>query len=80
MGRIVYGSAGGRDMVVPDKRHGSAACHPAAAGRLRGRTLCGSWAPRLDPLEDLRGASSARTLQDEPPFSVREGEFHPGRL
>ena len=73
MGRIVYGSAGGRDMVslknamdhLPAIRQQLAAFE---GGHLRELDA------RLDPLEDLAEVIG-RTLQDDPPFSVREGEF-----
>ena len=73
MGRIVYGSAGGRDMVslknamdhLPAIRQQLAAFE---GGHLR------ELGARLDPLEDLAEVIG-RTLQDDPPFSVREGEF-----
>lgn len=73
MSRIVYGSAGGRDLValrmamekLPAIKELLAAF---PKGRLREiyRTL--------DTLDDL-ARRIADTLQDEPPFSVREGEF-----
>ena len=73
MGRIVYGSAGGRDMVslknamdhLPAIRQQLAAFE---GGHLR------ELVARLDPLEDLAEVIG-KTLQDDPPFSVREGEF-----
>ena len=73
MGRIVYGSAGGRDMVslcramerLPEVR---AQLAPFGRGRLA--VLRDS----LDTLDDLAARISA-TLCDEPPFSVREGEM-----
>ena len=73
MGRIVYGSAGGRDLValrhamekLPEVKAQLAAF---AKGRLR--TLY----EELDTLDDL-AALIAQTLVDEPPFSVREGEI-----
>ena len=73
MSRIVYGSAGGRDLValrmamekLPAIKELLGAF---PKGRLREiyRTL--------DTLDDL-ARRIADTLQDEPPFSVREGEF-----
>ena len=73
MGRIVYGSAGGRDMVSLKNAmdHLPAICQQLAAfegGHLR------ELGARLDPLEDLAEVIG-KTLQDDPPFSVREGEF-----
>ena len=71
VGRIVYGSAGGRDMgslrasleKLPALRERLA---PFSAGRL------GELAAGLDALEDVRDLL-ARALVDDPPFSVREG-------
>ena len=73
MGRIVYGSAGGRDVVslcramerLPEVK---AQLAPFQKGRLA--VLRDS----LDTLDDLAVRISA-TLCDEPPFSVREGEM-----
>ena len=73
LGRTVYGSAGGRDMVslknamdhLPAIRQQLAAFE---GGHLR------ELGARLDPLEDLAEVIG-KTLQDDPPFSVREGEF-----
>ncbi len=73
MGRIVYGSAGGRDLV--SLRHAmeqlpavKAQLQPFSKGRLHAL-----W-ESLDTLEDL-AAQIAETICDEPPFSVREGEL-----
>ena len=73
MGRIVYGSAGGRDLValcramekLPEVKAQLASFEK---GRLR------ALSEQLDTLEDL-AALIAQTLVDEPPFSVREGEL-----
>ena len=73
LGRIVYGTAGGRDLAslrsaiekLPAVRRQLAA---AADRRLAGL------AELLDPLEDL-GSLIAAAICDEPPFSVREGGF-----
>ena len=73
MGRIVYGSAGGRDLValcramekLPEVKVQLAGFEK---GRLR------ALYEQLDPLEDL-ASLIAQTLVDEPPFSVREGEL-----
>ncbi|MCI9121301.1 MAG: DNA mismatch repair protein MutS [Oscillibacter sp.] len=80
MGRIVYGTAGGRDLVslraamekLPEVRQRLAVFPDRTLSRL---------AEELDPLEDLAGRI-AETICDKPPFSVREGElirdgFHP---
>jgi DNA mismatch repair protein MutS len=80
LGRIVYGSAGGRDMA---SLRNSIEKLPAVRAQLasfpKGRLheLDGE----LDELSDV-GDLIARTLVDEPPFSIREGElirdgFHP---
>jgi DNA mismatch repair protein MutS len=73
IGRIVYGTAGGRDMVslrgaierLPAIREQLGAFQ---SGRLRELTA------ELDTLEDIGGRIAA-VLCDEPPFSVREGGF-----
>ena len=73
MGRIVYGSAGGRDLVslrsamekLPAVKEQLAAFDKGRLGVLK---------DELDTLEDL-AALIAETLVDEPPFSVREGEL-----
>ena len=73
IGRIVYGSAGGRDMGslraslerlpnLLDK------LSPFTAGRL------GELAAELDTLDDIY-ALLCQAIVDEPPFSVREGGF-----
>ena len=80
IGRIVYGTAGGRDLgslraaieKLPDIR--------ARLVALPDRRLS-ELAEELDTLEDL-GQRIAETICDDPPFSVREGElirdgFHP---
>ncbi len=73
MGRIVYGSAGGRDVVA--LRHAMEKLPEVKAqlasfekGRLR------ALYEQLDTLGDL-AERIAQTLVDEPPFSVREGEI-----
>ncbi|MBQ3135399.1 MAG: DNA mismatch repair protein MutS [Oscillospiraceae bacterium] len=73
IGRVVYGSAGGRDLValanglgkLPDIRNLLEGCSSNLLQSLR---------EELDDLPDLR-AELARALVDEPPFSVREGKF-----
>ncbi len=71
IGRIVYGTAGGRDLVslrtamekLPEVK---AQLAPFAGGRL------GELYQKLDTLEDM-AARIRDTLCDEPPFTVREG-------
>ena len=73
LGRIVYGSAGGRDLTslrcaiekLPAIR---AQLEGVPAGRLR------ELAGELDALDDV-GGEIAAAICDEPPFSVREGGF-----
>ena len=70
--RVVYGSAGGRDLMAIAL---SARMIPEILSRLDGRKsarlreLCA-----MDPLEDVRDRIFA-AICDEPPFSVREGGF-----
>ena len=73
IGRIVYGSAGGRDLV--SLRNSIAQLDALRAqlasfesGRLR------ELADAIDPLSDV-GELIANAIVDEPPFSVREGGF-----
>ncbi len=73
MGRIVYGSAGGRDLVAlcrAMEKLPEVKAQLAAFDKGRLRTLY----EQLDTLDDL-AARIAQTLVDEPPFSVREGEL-----
>ncbi len=71
--RIVYGSAGGRDLAalrfaaerLPRVKELLSSCGGALLTELYGQ---------LDTLEDI-SARIAETLVDEPPFSVREGEL-----
>ena len=73
IGRIVYGSAGGRDLAslraalgkLPELKE---KLSPFPAGRL------GELGESLDLLEDAYALLS-RAVVDEPPFSVREGGF-----
>ena len=73
IGRVVYGSAGGRDMAslrsamekLPNLKEKLA---PFTAGRL------GELGRELDVLED-QYQLLCRAIVDEPPFSVREGGF-----
>jgi len=73
IGRIVYGSAGGRDMAslrsALEKLPGvKAQLAPFSTGRL------GELGQALDLLEDVC-ALLARAIVEDPPFSVREGGF-----
>ena len=73
MSRIVYGSAGGRDVVaLRTAMEKLPAIKALLAAFPKGRLheLYGT----LDTLDDL-AKRIADTLRDEPPFSVREGEF-----
>ena len=73
IGRVVYGSAGGRDMAslraslekLPQVK---AKLAPFAAGRL------GELASSLDELQDVYQLL-CQAIVDDPPFSVREGGF-----
>ena len=73
IGRIVYGSAGGRDLValrhameqLPQVKERLASFRKGRLSTLR---------EELDTLDDL-AEDIAATLCDEPPFSVREGEM-----
>ena len=73
IGRIVYGTAGGRDMAslraaierLPEIRSQLAAFSDRRLTELLAE---------LDPLEDL-GSQIAAAICDQPPFSVREGGF-----
>ncbi len=73
MGRIVYGSAGGRDLVSlrgAMEKLGAVKAQLSAFDKGRLHALY----EQLDTLDDL-AALIAETLVDEPPFSVREGEL-----
>ena len=73
IGRIVYGSAGGRDLK---SLRAAIEKLPEIKGRLAAfsdRRLQ-ELSQELDPLEDL-GERIAKTICDEPPFSVREGDL-----
>ncbi len=73
IGRVVYGSAGGRDLMalanglgkLPRLRELLEGCSSALLGQLRGQ---------LDDLPQLRELLTS-ALVEEPPFSVREGGF-----
>ena len=73
IGRIVYGTAGGRDMA---SLRAAIERLPAIKAQLSAFTdrhlteLC----QQLDTLQDI-GSRIAETICDEPPFSVREGGF-----
>ena len=72
VGRIVYGTAGGRD-VVSLKNAMARLPHVKELLSAFDRGRLGELA-QLDPQEDLTDLIG-RTLCDDPPFSVREGEF-----
>ena len=71
--RIVYGTAGGRDLT---SLRAAIEKLPAVKAQLQGFTSgrLGALSQEMDTLSDL-GARIAETLVDEPPFSVREGGF-----
>ena len=73
IGRIVYGTAGGRDLVALANGLGKL---PALRERLAGcsSALLASLREELDDLTELRELIG-RAIVDEPPFSVREGKF-----
>lgn len=74
LSRIVYGSAGGRDMVSLRK---AIVQLPRLKQQLQGLTdskYLAELLQRLDPLEDI-GREIEATICDDPPFSVREGGF-----
>ena len=73
IGRIVYGSAGGRDLAslrasLQKLPHLKETLAPFTAG------LLGELGSQLDALEDVYELLCA-SIVDEPPFSVREGGF-----
>ena len=78
LGRIVYGTAGGRDLTslrsaierLPAIRE---QLEPFSGGRLA------ELREELDDLAEI-GRRIGETICDDPPFSVREGGLHPGRL
>ena len=71
IGRIVYGTAGGRDLVsLRNSIEHLAAVREQLAHFTTGRL--GELSQELDPLTDI-AARIAETIVDEPPFSVREG-------
>ena len=73
IGRVVYGSAGGRDLVALSNGLGKL---PRIRELLSGcsSALLQSLIGELDDLPDIRDLLN-RALVDEPPFSVREGGF-----
>ena len=73
LGRLVYGTAGGRDMASLRAAMERLPEIKAQLASVKDRRL-GELAAELDVLEDLRDRI-ARTICDEPPFSVREGGF-----
>ncbi len=80
IGRIVYGSAGGRDLASLRSAIGKLPEIKSRLAAFSDRRLR-QLSEELDALEDL-GRRIAGTICDEPPFSVREGDlirdgFHP---
>ena len=73
IGRIVYGTAGGRDMASLRSAIEKLPAVKAQIAQLNDRRLS-ELTQELDTLDDL-GARIAETICDEPPFSVREGGF-----
>ena len=73
IGRIVYGTAGGRDMASLRAAIEKLPAIKAQLSQFTDRRLTELCA-QLDTLEDI-GARIAGTICDEPPFSVREGGF-----
>ena len=73
IGRVVYGSAGGRDLVALANGLGKL---PRIRELLEGSSsaLLQSLREELDDLPEVRELLQ-RALVDEPPFSVREGKF-----
>ena len=70
IGKAVYGSAGGRDLKTLGL---SLQKLPEICSLLEGKTSRAlSAIAQLDPLEDM-GDLIARSIGDDPPFSVREG-------
>ena len=73
IGRIVYGTAGGRDMASLRSAIEKLPAVKAQLASLSDRRIAELTA-ELDLLEDIGGRIAA-TIGDEPPFSVREGGF-----
>ena len=77
IGRIVYGTAGGRDLVVAAQLHRAAspAVRKPSSRRFTTGRLQRAYDSELDPLTDIGAAHPPTRIVDEPPFSVREGGF-----
>ena len=73
IGRIVYGTAGGRDMASLRSAMERLPAIREQLSRFDDRRLA-ELLEELDPLEDLR-EKIADAICDQPPFSVREGGF-----
>ena len=73
IGRVVYGTAGGRDLVSLSRGLGKLPRLRELLSPLKSSLLT-VLRENLDDLTDLRGLIDA-ALVDEPPFSVREGGF-----
>ena len=75
IGKTVYGSVNGRDLVALSAGLAHTPALLAQLSRMQDPpALLRDLAARLDPLEDLRAAVDS-TLVDEPPLTVREGEM-----
>ncbi|MCD8146879.1 MAG: DNA mismatch repair protein MutS [Clostridiales bacterium] len=72
IGRIVYGSAGGRDLVALSAGLRNVPRLRDLLGRCERSTLLSDICQRLDALEELTNLID-RAMVDEPPFTVREG-------
>ncbi|MCC8074522.1 MAG: DNA mismatch repair protein MutS [Clostridiales bacterium] len=72
IGRIVYGSAGGRDLVALSAGLRNIPRLRDLLSRCQGSTLLSDICQRLDALEELTDLID-RAMVDEPPFTVREG-------
>ena len=73
IGRVVYGTAGGRDMVALSRGLGKLPTLRLLLSPFSS-TLLGVLRENLDDLAELRSHIDAAFV-DEPPFSVREGGF-----
>ena len=73
IGRIVYGTAGGRDLVALAAGLGKLPALRELLAPFQSAMLT-SLREELDDLEDLRTLIGS-AIDDEPPFSVREGGF-----